>query len=88
MKGIRVSLGDSNLQFTTAILSLVVLVVECVLLISGTKKCGFMNGHALEIGGFLCFVHGGIIVVHYIPTIVAGRRGEVSSVANRHGSTS
>lgn len=48
-----------------------VFLVGGVLLVAGTRWCGFVHGHAVGIGAILCFVHSGIIVGFYTPAIVA-----------------
>ena len=49
-----------------------VFLVGVVLLVAGTRWCGFVHGHAVGIGAILCFVHSGIIIGFYMPAIVAG----------------
>ncbi|KAL6600301.1 hypothetical protein ACP70R_045101 [Stipagrostis hirtigluma subsp. patula] len=60
-----------KLQLAAAYFSLIVFCVEASLLIAGalSKSCGFVHGHALALGGIMCFVHGMTIIAYYVAAI-------------------
>ncbi|XP_066316313.1 protein VASCULATURE COMPLEXITY AND CONNECTIVITY-like [Miscanthus floridulus] len=71
LKDIRASMSK-RMNLTITWVSLAVFLVGGVLLVAGTRWCGFVHGHAVGIGAILCFVHSGIIIGFYMPAIIAG----------------
>nr|XP_015649177.1 uncharacterized protein LOC107281890 [Oryza sativa Japonica Group] len=72
MEFIRASI-KRKLAATLIVLSWLALIAGFSLLLAGAmrnsnprRNCSFAQGHTLDLGGILCFVHAGVTVAYYV----------------------